>query len=127
MSTHVVELRFRHVARPASIGRARHDVEDALSTASVDRRTAGDLMLLVSELVTNAVRHATGERFDVRLEVRPDMLRLEVHDEGAGFVPHIAPSDNGTGGYGLFIVGQLADRWGVERDKSGVIWLELDR
>ncbi len=123
----MIELRFRHAARPTAIGRARHDVEDALAVAAVDSRTSGDVLLLVSELVTNAVRHARGKRFEVRLEVRPDALRLEVHDQGAGFVPEIAPSDDGTGGYGLYIVDRLADRWGVERDPSGVIWLEVDR
>ena len=125
--THVVELRFRHAARPAAIGRARRDVEDALTAAEFDRAVAGDLMLLVSELVTNAVRHARGEHFEVRLDVRPDVLRLEVHDDGGGFEPKIEPSDDGSGGYGLYIVDRLADRWGVERDPCGVIWLELDR
>ena len=127
MGTHVVELRFRHTSRPAAIGRARHDVEDALSSTDLDPGTSGDLMLLVSELVTNAVRHAQGDAFEVRLEVKSDLLRLEVHDDGAGFVPEIAPSDDGCGGYGLYIVDRLADRWGVERDAGGVIWLELDR
>ena len=127
MSTHVVELHIRHCARPAAIGRARRDVEDALDGAAVDQSTSGDLMLLVSELVTNAVRHARGEEFEVRLEVRPDLLRLEVHDEGTGFAPRIAPNGDAGGGYGLFIVDRLADRWGVEHDDGGVIWLELDR
>ena len=86
-----------------------------------------DATLLVSELVTNAVRHAQGERFDVHLEVTPDMLRLEVRDDGEGFRPRIAPSEDGTGGYGLYIVDRLASRWGVERDPGAVIWLEVDR
>ena len=127
MSTDVLELSFCHPAHPAAIGRARRDLEDALADAPVDPGTAGDLMLLVSELVTNAVRHAAGDRFVVRIEVRPDVLRLEVHDEGEGFEPLVAPSDDGTGGYGLFIVDRLADRWGVERPAPAVIWLELDR
>ncbi|HEV2999919.1 MAG TPA: ATP-binding protein [Solirubrobacteraceae bacterium] len=127
MTPQVLELRFRHHARPAAIGRARHDVEDALAVAGVDRRTSGDLMLVVSELVTNAVRHARGERFEVRLDIRPDALRLEVHDEGGGFDPRIAPSADGTGGYGLYIVDRLADRWGVESAGGSVIWLEVDR
>ena len=127
MPREVVELQFRHASRPTEIGRARRDVEDALKAADVDRATAGDVMLLVSELVSNAVRHTRCERFEVRLEVAPDRLRIEVHDGGDGFVPKIAPSDDGTGGYGMFIVDRLADRWGVERDPSGVIWIELDR
>jgi anti-sigma regulatory factor (Ser/Thr protein kinase) len=127
MTTHVVELHIRHDSRPAAIGRARHEVEDALAGADVDESTSGDLMLLVSELVTNAVRHARGEAFEVRLQVQPDVLRLEVHDHGTGFEPRIKPSDDGCGGYGLYIVDRLADRWGVERDAGGTIWLELDR
>ncbi len=127
MESQVLELHFRHAARPGAIGRARHDVEDALAAAEVDRKTSGDLMLLVSELVTNAVRHTRGESFEVRLEIRPELLRLEVHDEGTGFSPRIAPSDDGSGGYGLYIVDRLADRWGVERHDGGVIWLEVDR
>ena len=127
MPQSVVELRFRHTSSPSAIGRARHDVEDALTAADVDIRASGDLMLLVSELVTNAVRHAHGEHFEVRVEVGRDVVRLEVHDDGEGFEPRIAPSEDGTGGYGLFIVDRLADRWGVERDEGGVIWLELDR
>ena len=127
MAKHVVELRFRHTARPAAIGRARRDVEEAVAGTDLTGRAAGDLMLLVSELVTNAVRHARGEEFEVRLELAPGVLRLEVHDDGGGFEPEIAPSGDGSGGYGLFIVDRLADRWGVERDPHGVIWLELDR
>ncbi|HEX8122616.1 MAG TPA: ATP-binding protein [Solirubrobacteraceae bacterium] len=127
MTTHAVELHFRHDSRPAAIGRARHEVEDALGAAAVDPDTSGDLMLLVSELVTNAVRHARGAAFEVRLQVQPELLRLEVHDSGGGFEPRIQPSDDGGGGYGLYIVDQLADRWGVERDAGGTIWLELDR
>jgi anti-sigma regulatory factor (Ser/Thr protein kinase) len=123
----VVKLQFRHVARPAAIGRARQDVEDALASNDVDARTSEDAMLLVSELVTNAVRHARTGRFEVRLQVRPERLRIEVQDDGLGFEPRVAPSRDGTGGYGLLLVDRVADRWGVARDARGVIWLELDR
>jgi anti-sigma regulatory factor (Ser/Thr protein kinase) len=127
MTADHVELHFRHATRPSAIRAARQDVRSALSTSHVEGSVAGDLMLLVSELVTNAVRHARGEAFEVRLDVRPERLRLEVRDEGAGFAPRVSPREDGTGGYGLFIVDQLADRWGVERDEQGVVWLELDR
>ena len=111
---------------PRRYGRARHDVSDVLADTPVDPGTAGDLVLLVSELVTNAVRHAAGERFEVRLVLRPGVLRLEVRDGGEGFEPVVAPSDDGSGGYGLYIVDRLSDRWGVER-RPGSVWLELDR
>lgn len=110
---------------PRSSAAARRIVERL--EPQLDPETLANLRLLVSELVTNAVRHACGESFEVRLEVTQDMLRLEVRDDGSGFQPRIQPSDDGTGGYGLYIVERLADRWGVERDAGGVIWVELDR
>ena len=125
MPTDVLQLRFRHRAEPSSIARARHEVEDALAP-SVTAKALGDVMLLVSELVTNAVRHAATEEFEIRIDVRGDALRIEVHDAGGGFVPKIAPSEDGRGGYGLYIVDRLADRWGVERGADAVIWLEID-
>ena len=127
MTADHVELHFRHTARPSAIGRARHDVRSALNSTHVEGPVASDLMLLVSELVTNAVRHARGDAFEIRLDVRPERLRLEVRDEGPGFAPQVAPREDGSGGYGLLIVEQLADRWGVERDEQGLVWLELDR
>ncbi len=127
MSAKPAELNFSHEANAAAIRRARHELNDALAATRVDDDTAGDLVLIVSELVTNAVRHARGDHFEVRLAVTPEKLRLEVRDEGEGFSPRIAPSEDGCGGYGLFIVDRLADRWGVERGEDGVIWLELDR
>lgn len=127
MVPHELEQQFSHGARPTAIGRARHDVKDALASAEIDDRTAGDLLLLVSELVTNAVRHAESESFEVRLAVSPERVRLEVRDQGAGFQPKVAPREDGGGGYGLVIVERIADRWGVEHDDGGLIWLEVDR
>jgi len=126
MPTETVQLRFRHAAQPAAIARARHEVEDELASR-VSAKDLGDVMLLVSELVTNAVRHADTESLEIRIGITTDGLRIEVHDDGGGFVPKVAPREDGRGGYGLYIVDQLADRWGVDRGEDGVIWLELDR
>jgi serine/threonine-protein kinase RsbW len=123
-TTDTIELRFRHVAEPTAIRRARHEVEDALASR-VTARVLGDVMLLVSELVTNAVRHAATDEFEIAIEVAAGGLRIEVRDGGGGFVPVIAPSQDGNGGYGLYIVDRLADRWGVDCGEQGVIWLEL--
>jgi anti-sigma regulatory factor (Ser/Thr protein kinase) len=127
MSTDVHELSFRHAADPPSISRARHEIESALSNALVDASAVGDVMLLVSELATNAVRHTETDEFEVRLRVLPDRLRIEVWDDGDGFEPVVAPSDDGSGGYGLFLLDRIADRWGVEHDPHTAIWLEVDR
>ena len=127
MSTDVVELNVIHPAEPTAVRRARRAVRDVLASAPVDDDAVAEVMLLVSELVSNAVRHAACGSFELRLSVRPERLRLEVHDDGSGFSPVVAPRRDGTGGYGLFIVQQLADRWGVECENGSSVWLEVDR
>lgn len=82
--------------------------------------------LLVSELVTNAIRHGSGE---IHLTVRHHggTLRFEVHDEAAESVPHVRPAgENDEGGRGLHLVGMLSSRWGATRTTTGkTVWFEL--
>jgi anti-sigma regulatory factor (Ser/Thr protein kinase) len=90
-----------------------------------------DVRLLVSELVTNAVRHANlaaGDAIDLVIDLADHTLRVEVHDPGGGFVPS-APSPDPTrpSGWGLYLVAELADRWGVDSDETTLVWFELDR
>ena len=90
-----------------------------------------DLVLLVSEVVTNCVRHAgLGPADAIRLHVRAtsESVRLDVVDLGRGFdMPEAAvPDPREPGGWGLYIVDQLADRWGVERSKGSRVWFEID-
>jgi len=86
------------------------------------------LRLLVSEVVTNAVRHGDSTR---PLEVHASWdseVRVEVSDQGNGFTPAPRPgAPDEPGGFGLFLVGQLADRWGVERDRGTTVWFVLQR
>jgi serine/threonine-protein kinase RsbW len=89
-----------------------------------------DVRLLVSELVTNAVRHANLDESDVIvlvIESEDEVLRVEVHDPGGGFVP-TAPSPDPArpSGWGLYLVAELADRWGVDSDDRTLVWFELD-
>ena len=85
------------------------------------------MRLLVSELVTNAVRHAGGEV--VRLVVRhaDGRLRVEVHDPGRGFELR-EPADDPVraSGWGLVLVDELADRWGVDSTPATRVWFEID-
>jgi anti-sigma regulatory factor (Ser/Thr protein kinase) len=93
-----------------------------------------DLNLLVTELVTNAVRHAgIGPASAVGLEVvvRAERLRVTVSDPGPGFEPAVPGADEldalDEHGRGLFIVEQLASRWGVMTNGPGTrVWLEID-
>jgi anti-sigma regulatory factor (Ser/Thr protein kinase) len=90
-----------------------------------------DVCLLVSELVTNGVRHA-GATEDDELHLlalrHGDRLRIEVSDRGPGFDGRPRPRNrvDQTGGWGLFLVERLADRWGVHREEdANIVWFEV--
>ncbi len=123
---------------PAEVGRARKWARSRLagSGISADEPVAETLVLLVSELVTNAVVH-TGCPAVLRLlltGVREDAggpagtVRLEVADScDRAPVPRHADGD-ATGGRGLALVDGLADRWGWAPEGTGKrIWCEMDR
>ena len=105
---------------PDSISLARHLVHD--HTTTLGRQQRQDAALMVSELVTNAVRHGIGA-ITLRIEAEPDAVRVEVADDGKVVVaPNPTPGDHG--GWGLRIVDQLADDWGV-LDGSTKVWFRL--
>jgi len=61
------------------------------------------------------------------VEVSETALRIEVADAGEGFVPKPRDLDRSRpGGWGLYLVDQLADRWGVRRDNLSRVWFEVD-
>ena len=90
-----------------------------------------DVRLLISEVVTNSVRHAgIGASGMIRLIVAVDRghLRVEVRDSGNGFTPRAPrPDPARSSGWGLYLVAELADRWGVETEGATLVWFELDR
>ncbi|AXE86691.1 ATP-binding protein [Streptomyces sp. Go-475] len=119
---------------PAEVGRARRWARSRLTGSGIqaDEPLAETLVLLVSELVTNAVVH-TGRPAVLRLSLPPAAtdeatVRLEVADRsGRAPVPRCA-GDDATGGRGLALVDGLADRWGWSVESTGKrIWCELDR
>jgi integral membrane sensor domain MASE1/anti-sigma regulatory factor (Ser/Thr protein kinase) len=90
-----------------------------------------DLRLMVTELVTNSVRHAglsPDDAIHLRVTWTAEVLRVEVTDRGVGFEPGTPlPTRDGAGGWGLLIADRLADRWGVEREgRKTKVWLEKD-
>jgi anti-sigma regulatory factor (Ser/Thr protein kinase) len=104
--------------------RARAEV----GTLELPRRTHDDVVLLVSELVTNCVVHADLEpdqEIDLRLLRRPHIVRVEVRDGGRGFAETLVAGGESSG-FGLYLVEQLTDRWGVERGDDTCVWFELD-
>lgn len=103
-----------------SVSTARHLVNDHTTTLGLQRRH--DAALMVSELVTNAVVHGVGA-ITLRIEAEPGAVRVEVADAGnVTVVPSPAPGAHG--GWGLRIVDQLADDWGV-LDGSTKVWFRL--
>ena len=121
--------RFR--GGPFAPRQARRAVREALDGA-VSERTLGDVELIVSELATNSVRHAScDERDELAMEadVRDDRVRVRVWDHGDGFdaaSPGISPQEQ-AGGWGLVLLDLLADAWGVQRGKPFCVWFELER
>jgi anti-sigma regulatory factor (Ser/Thr protein kinase) len=90
-----------------------------------------DVQLLITELVTNSVRHSgieSGDNLTLTLNISPDLLRAEVHDGGAPFEPvAIIPAQAAGHGWGLVMVDRIADRWGVGGDVGKYVWFEIDR
>lgn len=123
------ELSVRFDRGPTAAAAARNALlalEQRLDASVLD-----DIRLLVSELVTNAVRHAEAPRGgEIGLDVtlRDGSVRVEVADPGQGFEP--TPRDgemSRPGGWGLYLVDRIADRWGVIRNRMNRVWFEIDR
>jgi anti-sigma regulatory factor (Ser/Thr protein kinase) len=101
---------------------ARHQLEPLLASLRRDRRP--DARLLVSELVTNAFRHGMPP-ITLTTALHPGFLRVEVADAGGGR-PRRRARPSADGGWGLLLVEQASDRWGVA-DGSMRVWFEIDR
>jgi anti-sigma regulatory factor (Ser/Thr protein kinase) len=91
-----------------------------------------DAELLVSELVTNSVRHSgspAGADVVVRVSLAAGACRLEVEDSGRGSAFASRPPDPAVTGMGLNLVGMLSERWGVVRshDAPTRVWAQLAR
>jgi anti-sigma regulatory factor (Ser/Thr protein kinase) len=113
-------------AVPESVGAARRFTRAALSRHGIDGEIIHTAVLLVSELATNAVIHATST-IQLRIGVG-DEIRVEVRDTGADIPAVTAGGAEDESGRGLSIVATLADTWDWSRRDSGkVVWFELAR
>ena len=115
------------LATPEAVPAARHAVSQM---AELDGPTRQVVELLVSELVTNAVRHGASDPHEsilVRAGRIDGCVRVEVCDEGAGFEPRPDPRDAlEPGGNGLLLVESLASRWGVTPGQPTCVWFEAE-
>jgi anti-sigma regulatory factor (Ser/Thr protein kinase) len=93
-----------------------------------------DVEIIASELTTNVVKHAglePGDPFEVRISLRPPVLRIEVLDEGATEVSEEPESwqraheELAEGGWGLSLVSALASRCSVKKVDGTAAWAEI--
>ena len=111
-----------------SPGVARKVARDALMSWQLTHLT-DTAVLLISELVTNAVLHARadGSCLALWLEIRGSRLRIEVHDGDLRGPQPRTPSVHDESGFGFVLVNALADNWGVRKTAAGkAVWAELD-
>lgn len=111
-------------------GLARAAVARRCEQLDLDAGLAQSLILLVSEVVSNAVRHSSGDPdslIQLVASFGEQRIRVTVTDAGKGFVPR--PRDPGStrDGYGLYLLEKVATRWGVESVGDTKVWFELPR
>ncbi|MFI1394819.1 ATP-binding protein [Streptomyces sp. NPDC020681] len=114
-------------SRPESAATARrltHAV--VLRQWALPAQTAERAVLLVSELVGNAVRHTGARVFGLRMKRRPGWIRIEVRDPSRGLPCLMPVQEMDISGRGLFLVDKLSDRWGVDLLPRGKdTWFEM--
>jgi anti-sigma regulatory factor (Ser/Thr protein kinase) len=122
------ELSLRLNPGPEAVPAARKAMDGLAGL--IERTVWENLRLLVTEVVTNGVRHGS-ERGPVTVVVHvgDQVVRTEVSDCGRGFSPPAAPMphDDGSGGWGLQLVDRVASSWGVQVDGKTCVWFELAR
>jgi anti-sigma regulatory factor (Ser/Thr protein kinase) len=128
LSRHPQMLSLELPALPASVAEARSALDSFAGTIPDALRQ--DARLLLSELVTNSIRHSgldTTRTIRLVLAVERSSLRVEVIDRGLGFGMASSGHRDPTGpGWGLALVARIADRWGVvEGDGVTTVWFEL--
>ena len=121
LGTAPLVFQLRLPSHPISVSVARHLVRSLRPYLPEER--SDRLELILSEVVTNAVRHgSTGpdDVVEVELSASSDALAGSVRDQGPPFTPPGPPTDiEQIGGFGLHIVAQLAESWAVEPAPSG--------
>jgi anti-sigma regulatory factor (Ser/Thr protein kinase) len=115
-------------AAPESVRKARGWLAD-IAMALIDESRRPDLQLVVTEVVSNAIRHGgSGGQLLLAATPKPEFLCVQVTDDGPGLAPRPrAMTSDENGGFGLFLVEQLTRRWGVTREnKHTRVWFEFD-
>ena len=114
---------------PASAALVRHSIAADLLARQVSPLCVDDVVLVASELVSNAVIHAPAPdeaELDVTWEVEPDAIVVRVLDSSPELPRGRSTNETDTRGRGLFIVAALALDWGVRRTPDGKqVWARI--
>ncbi len=117
----------RDVRAPAI---ARSAVSEQLLASGIDGSTGQTIVLLVSEVVSNAVRHSAAPpdaSIELEAQITETAVRIAVTDAGEGFTPRPRDPERIGEGYGLYLLEKAASSWGVEQDGGTTVWFELAR
>ena len=111
---------------PASAGAARRFVRALLSrTGPYPAGLVDSALVVASELVTNAVRHAAGDPLTIVVSTAPDQLRIGVEDTSTEMPAVVDPYEGG--GRGMTVIEAMSSRWTVQRRPDGkVVWAVFD-
>ncbi len=120
-------FRLRIGGGSRAAGRARNEI--GRLREELDGPVLESVRLLVTELVTNSVRHAGAGAVELVVVVGRERVRVEISNPGTPFEPHVREAGRvSESGWGLFLVDRLSDAWGVI-DDSGYqrVWFEMAR
>jgi anti-sigma regulatory factor (Ser/Thr protein kinase) len=123
-----VELRLPRTPQAPAIARAA--VSGICERIALEGARSQTLLLLVSEIVTNAVVHSDGparEPIVFLADVDGEAVRIAVADGGSGFEPRAREPAGAAGGWGLSLVQREARRWGIETGCGTRVWFEFPR
>jgi anti-sigma regulatory factor (Ser/Thr protein kinase) len=113
---------------PEAPAQVRSRLERQLAD-ELDAERLADIRLLATEVVSNSVRHGRVDSdgwVSAAVSAADGTLRVEVRDSSRGGHPEArTPDYEDGGGFGLFLLDQIASRWGVERDPNLCVWFEL--
>ena len=121
-------IRVRIAGDQDAAGRARSEL--ARLRSMLDDPVIENIRLLVTELVTNSVRHARASTIELMVVVSRSRVHVEVANPGGGFEPRPSGPEDSDSGWGLFLVDRLSDDWGVAQGSGADyqrVWFELAR
>jgi len=125
----VAKIDVELAPEPEVVTTARHTLDRLANLLPSEKLE--DVRLVVSELVTNSVRHAglsPDEQISLAVVISDGAVRGRVCDPGPGFEKpsEPRPRTDWSGGWGLPILERISDRWGVERNGCACVWFEID-